>query len=557
MNYSRAPLAMLLVMAAACSPTDQGSPADGETGGTLVIAAVAEPRSLVPALIATANEKQIVDQVFETLATIPTSLSTLGDRGWVPRLASRWNWSADSLSIAFHLDPAARFHDGHPVSASDVRFSLALFKDAATGAYSPERFENIDSVSVADSLTAVVWFAQRSPEQFYQIAYHLHVAPEHLLATSDRAALGEAEFARHPVGSGPFRFVRWTPRGEIELVADTTHHRGRPRLDRLIWAWTPDPVTALAKVLAGEADVMEVTTPEAYTQVSASSVARAHRYVLPNSGYVAFNMRDAAAPSRPHRLFADRELRAALTMALDRRAIVRNVLDTIGSVPAGPFPRGWATADTTMPGLPYDSAAAVRLLDSLGWRDANGDGVRERHGVPLRFSLLYPATSRMRERFAVLLQEQLRRVGARVDLDAADPATMGPRMFAGAYDAMINSMQLDPTPTALGEFWRSAPPQQRGANFSAYANPVLDALLDSASQEVDPARYRTLHQRAYRLLIDDAAGIWLYEMLPYVALHSRLRVSLGRDGWWGDLHEWWIPSAERIDRDRIGLRASP
>lgn len=557
MKALRVPLVFLLTVAAACAPRDAGVAASGEMGGTIVIAASAEPRLLVPALISWAPEKQVVDQVFETLAGIPGSLSTVGDSGWAPRLARRWEWSADSMSIAFHLDPDARFHDGRPVRASDVRFSLALFKDPATSAYSPERFDNVDSISVADSVTATVWYRRRSPEQFFQIAYSLHVVPEHLLAGIDRAKLAESEFARHPVGSGPFRFVRWTPRNEIELVADTTHHLGRPRLDRVLWVWTPDPATALTKVLAGEADVMEALSLEAFTQVRAAASVRAHPYPSLNTGYVAFNLRDPASPARPHALFADRGLRVALTMALDRRTMVRNVLDSVGYAPAGPFPRAWATADTSIAGIPYDSVGAVRLLDSLGWRDTNGDGVRERNGVPLRFTMLFPATSRMRERFAVLLQEQLRRVGVRVDLDAADPATMGPRMFGGQFDVMINSLQLDPTPATLGDFWRSAPPERRGANFSAYTNPALDAVLDSASTETNPARYRVLHRRAYRLMIEDAAGIWLYEMTPFVAAHARVRPVIGHDTWWSDLREWWIPAGERIDRDRIGLALAP
>lgn len=557
MNAPRLPLVLLLAGAAACTSRDRDAAMSGETGGTIVIAASAEPRFLVPALISWAPEKQIVDQVFETLASMPASLSTAGDSGWIPRLARRWEWSADSLSVAFHLDPAARFHDGRPVRASDVRFSFALFRDPATVAYSPERFANIDSVTVADSTTAVVWYHRRSPEQFFQIAYNLHVVPEHHLAGVARAKLAESAFARHPVGSGPFRFVRWTPRSEIELVADTAYHLGRPRLDRVLWAWTPDPATALAKVLAGEADVLEGLTLEAFTQVRAAPSLRTHPYPSLNTGYVAFNMRDPAAPSRPHALFADRGLRVALTLALDRRAIVRNVLDSIGHAPAGPFPRAWATADSTIAGLPHDSAVAARMLDSLGWRDTNGDGVRERAGVPLRFTLLYPATSRMRERFAVLLQEQWRRVGARVELDAADPATMGPRMFGGKFDLMINSLQLDPTPGTLGDFWRSAPPAQRGPNFSAYANPALDALLDSAAAATDPAQHRALHRRAYRLMIDDAAGIWLYEMTPFVATHARVRAVITADTWWHDLRAWWIPAAERISRDRIGLAPAP
>src|SRR4029453_9501878 len=122
-------LGVAMVLAAtACSSTDGGSGAGSDLGGTLLIALPVEPGTLFPPTMRALQEKEITDQIFDVLADIGPSLNTLGDEGWTPRLAESWQWSADSLSIAFKLHPRAHWHDGRPVTSKDVQFSVALNK---------------------------------------------------------------------------------------------------------------------------------------------------------------------------------------------------------------------------------------------------------------------------------------------------------------------------------------------------------------------------------------------------------------------------------------------
>jgi peptide/nickel transport system substrate-binding protein len=243
---------MILAFAAACTSAERGAAPAGDIGGTLLIALPVEPATLMPPLIRQANEKEIADQIFDFLADIGPDLNTLGDAGFTPRLAESWQWSGDSLSIAFRLNPRARWHDGHKVTANDIRFTIGLIKDPRVGAWDASALADVDSVSVPDSLTAVVWFARRSPEQFYNVAYKVMIAPEHILRDADRARLDAHPFARNPTGSGPFRFMRWDARSAVEVAADTGYHLGRPLLDRVIWVLNPDPSAALVNVLAGK-----------------------------------------------------------------------------------------------------------------------------------------------------------------------------------------------------------------------------------------------------------------------------------------------------------------
>jgi peptide/nickel transport system substrate-binding protein len=272
--------------------------------------------------------------------------------------------------------------------------------------------------------------------------------------------------------------------------------------------------------------------------------------------YLGFNLHDARNANLPHPLFGERGMRVALSMAMDRRAMLKNVFDSLADIPAGPFPRILATADTTIPQFPYDTIAAARMLDSLGWRDTDRDGTRDRAGTPLRFSLTVPTTSAVRKRYAVLIQEQLRRVGAQVDIREVDPSVMTAAINAGRIDAVLQSMGADPSPQTLEQSFRTLSGKPRGFNVVGYANPVVDALFDSALVAFDAKRNRDLYRRVYRTIVADAPGVWLYEAKPHAGVDSRIHTDLGQwDTWWRGMRTWWIPAAERIPRDRIGLAA--
>jgi peptide/nickel transport system substrate-binding protein len=525
-----------------CAGTDRGAGGgEGAVGGTLVIATTSEPNTLLPPAMYYSSEAQIADQIFDGLADLGPDLNTAGDAGFTPRVARSWTWSADSLSIAFHLDPRARFHDGAPVRAGDVRFSLALYKDPTVGSPAASALADVDSISVTDSVTATAWFHHRSPEQFYSLVYNVRVLPEHLLRDVDRTNIGASDFARHPVGSGPFRFVRWEPRAVVEIAADTGYFLGRPRLDRIIWNWSGDEAAAVTKLRAGEADFIETVSTDAISQVARDPHLRTVRYRLLNYGYLIFNFLDPADPSRPHPVLTNAALRRALSMALDRQAMVTNVLDTLGRVGVGPYPSDYAVADPDAPRLPYDTVRADRMLDSLGWRDTNGDGYRERNGLPLRFSLLTPATSAFRQRYAELLQEQWRRVGVRLDIDLAEQSVAMAKFRKGQFDMLINSINSDPSPSAIRESWTTRRNGEGAYNFGGFSDPVVDALADSATSDRDAARAQGEYRRAYQRIIEDAPAIWLYENEPHAALRDRLHATFDRSAsWWFDLRSWWV-----------------
>jgi peptide/nickel transport system substrate-binding protein len=535
--------ALALVAGAACSsPEAKGGDDDRAAATTLTIVSAADADALIPPLVTTTQGKQVIDQLFDRLAEPVSPVETGGDRGFRPQLATGWSWSPDSLSIAFAINPKARWHDGTPVRAGDVRFSFALHTDPVVASPQRDVFEGIDSVTVRDSLTAVVWWHARHPEQFFQLAYNLLVLPEHLLASIARDSLGSSAFADHPVGSGRYRFERWSRQQALVLTADRANYRGAPQVQRLIWVVAPDPAAANLRLLAGEADVLESVRGDAYVQARQSSRVRTVEYPSLDYGYLLFNY-DRAVSGVP-RLFADRTLRVALTQAINREAVVANALDSLGSVALGPFTHATAGADTTLQQLAFDTAAAAQALDAQGWR-RGADGLRRKGGRALTFDLLFPSTSSPRQRMAVLLQEQFKRIGVTITVTAVEPAVFGARLEEGNFDAALNVWRTDPSPATIRQVWGSPRGGSNGvgigANFSRYRNAIFDARIDSAAREFNPATRRALFRRAWHTIVDDAAAVWLYEPRNVAAVSRRVTpTDLRADAWWASLSAWRV-----------------
>ncbi|HEX6534899.1 MAG TPA: peptide ABC transporter substrate-binding protein [Gemmatimonadaceae bacterium] len=547
-------LATLFLALAACSRGERAAPG-GENGGTLVVSVGADADAIIPPVTSNVTSVQIGSLVFEHLAEPGALINAIGDAGWKPKLARSWSWAPDSLSITFHIDPRAHWHDGRPVRASDVRFTWQLYIDPRTGSDVAPLLANIDSVTAPDSTTVTFWFAHRKPDEFFDAAFQMRILPEHLLTGVPRDQLQSSEFARHPVGSGPYRFVRWVPRQSIELVADTAYHLGRPHIDRLIWSIAADPNAALLRVMSGEADFIEYLRPSDLAEVAKHPELKAVRYPSMAYAYLLFNERDPDAPSRPHPVFGDRAVRRALTMAVDRAALVRSVFDTLAVPSIGPITHAVASYDSTVVQIPFAPDSARALLDAAGWRDTDGDGIRQKAGRPLRFTINVPSSSTPRMRMAVLLQQMFRSVGARADIDQMDFPTHSQRVAARQFDATINAMVSDGNPATVRQNWSiPAARAKDGGNAGSYESPTFDALIDTASTQMNPAAARAYYHRAYQVLIDDAPAIWLYEPVSFSAMHRRIHpVAIRPDMWWANLDQWYIPAAERIPRDRIGL----
>lgn len=543
---------LAFTLLAGCGDSLKLPGSSGSSGGTIVVATTAEPDALFPPVATTIQGRQVTELLFDNLAQVGTKMNTLGDGGFEPRLAKSWTWGRDSLSIAFHLDPAAKWHDGKPVLAKDVVFSFKVYTDSVVGSPTAAQLAQIDSISAQDSATAVVWFKRKYPRQFFDAASQMLILPEHVYSGRTDSIAARAA-ARNPVGSGKFRFGNWKRSESLTLLADTLNYRGRPGVDRVQFVFAPEFTTALTKFLTGEADVFEALRPENLNEIAKHPELKVIR--LPGMAYVfmQFNLRDPHNSGKPNELFSNRTLRRALAMALDRDAMVRNVFDSLAQVSVGPTVRVYPTTPSSLPRIPFDTVTAGRMLDSLGWRDSNVDGIRDRNGRDLAFSMLVPNSSQARQRMAVLMQEQFRRIGVKATIESLDFPALMQRQTDRDFETMLWAWQLTPSPSGLRQTWSSASSRSKsGSNFGSYENPLFDTYVDSALAETDSSRSQKFFDKAYRIILDDAPAVWLYEPETVLGVHARIRTTPMRpDAWWQGMGEWTIPSGERIARDKV------
>lgn len=159
--------------------------------------------------------------------------------------------------------------------------------------------------------------------------------------------------------------------------------------------------------------------------------------------------------------------------------------------------------------------------------------------------------------YAVLIQEQLRKIGADVQLEQLQPNVMIQRQDARSFDVILMNQTTDPSPSGYKQQWGSEGANPGGQNWVSFRNPRYDALLDSALAAGDAGRMRAYMRRAFELQIDEAPAVWLYDSPTVAGVHRRFQIAPMRpDGWWVHLPDWTVPPNARIDRDRVGLTSA-
>ncbi|MFI5279158.1 MAG: ABC transporter substrate-binding protein [Gemmatimonadales bacterium] len=531
--------AALLAMGALACRGEQPAEQVSVEGGTLVIAAPGDADLLLPGLARTQLASHVIERIFPKLAEMKLDLVTDDDSGFVPAVARSWE-RRDPTTIVFHLDPRARWSDGRRITASDVVYTFGVYNDPATN--SPDRVNVLSIADVVreDSLTVIFRFRRSYPEQLYDATYQMKLLPSHLLDSIPHARLASSAFTHHPVGAGPFRFLAWDPGAQITLIADTTWFLGRPHLARIVWRVMPDVSAAVTALLAGEADAMEVIPQR--DEIERAKKSADLTLVPYPSPFLAGLLFNSAKP-----MFADRDIRRALAMAVDRATIVQAVFGPYGEVPVGAVsPMMWV-AHGEVRQLPFDTAAAARLLDGKGWR-MGADHVRHRGGQALAFTVITPTTSRARQEVAVLLQDQLKRMGVAVTIQPLEISEFTRREHAGEFDAEMFSRTLDPSPSNLVQFWGHVAGND---NVSGYRSAGFDSLYAAAMAAPSHAEALPRWRRVLEQLNDDAPAVFLFSPKNQAAIHRRFdHVSIRPDSWLATVATWSVAPDKRLPRDR-------
>lgn len=546
---AHAPAVLALALLAACGgepsgssgaavATDHDTYSGGPPGGVVVVLMDGEPDELNPLTYESSPAFQAIRLMFRGLARRD---STLG--GYQPDLARSWELRADSV-LVLRLRDDARWHDGTPVTAEDVVFTIDRQGDPRTASPRQGDVAAVRSATAADSFTVEVELSRIGP---YAINALLEVVPvpRHLLEDVSPQEMRQAPFGRDPVGNGFYRFVRWSAGQSVVLDANTDMPEGRPAIDRIVMRVVPDVNGALTELLTGQADVLPRLPPDQRERVDAAPDVSVHTAPRIRPAWIAFNTRRAPVD--------DPAVRRAVLLAVDRERLASGLFGDVGAPALSPIPAALREHSPGVEPIPYDPDRARQVLEEAGWRDADGDGIRERDGNRLRIEIDYIATEQLRQDVLVAIQDMVRRVGIQIVPRAFERTTWVDRLRGGDFVGSLWGWGWGPGvvgPNAAMVFHsRSIPPN--GANFAAYDDPVVDALIDSALVERDTTRARQIWRELEQKITDDAVYAPLFLDPELFGIADRIRnVKLRGIEWWEDVPYWYIPEEERLPRDR-------
>jgi len=416
-------------------------------------------------------------------------LATLNEKGVLEgRLARSWEHSADFKEWTYHLRTGVRWDDGKPVTARDVKFTLDLLAHPAIAEYT-----GINATIVDDSTVRI---RAAKPGYIDDIVYY----PEHLLASLDPRKFWEWDFWTHPVGNGPFRFVRYLPERLIELEVNPDYYRGKPRIERVILKFVGK--AALTELLSGNVDIAQGESGQ-IPRIARDPRFRIYSSVAPG----AFSIYWKA----DHPLFRDSRVRRALTHALDRRELLR----VTNRPPEAPITDAVLTyrqlrrREWPKP-LQYDPAQARTLLEAAGWVDRNGDGILAKDGHPFRFTANVASRFGL-EQMAVYVQAQLRRVGVQMDIRLLDESVMWDRLRGGDFEAWMYVHQYG---SLRRDFGRNNP--------LGYANGDVLELIDRLQQTADPEEEDRIYRQISGIFRTDPPMVRLIPASESWFVHRRI-----------------------------------
>lgn len=455
------------------------APAQPASGGIYTEALVGAPGRLNPVL----DYNNPADRDVNRL--IYSGLIKFDDRG-VPQadLAESWGVSQDGVTYNFAIRPDAKWHDGEPVTADDVLFTVDLLRqDSSSIPADLRQFWKDVEVTALDEKSLQF----RLPEAFAPFLDYLTfgVLPRHLLESVPAGELANAEFNLAPVGSGPYRFSRFlTENGQIQgvvLSAFEDYFFDRPFIDQVVFRYFPDASAALAAYDSGEVTGVSVIPTEGLPQALKKPDLKLYTGRQPRLALAYLNLGDPALP-----FFQDASIRRALLMGLNRQGYVDQILTGQALVADGPIlPGTWAYYDG-LSRVDYDPEAAATLLEEAGYtQPASGEGPRQKEGVRLAFELAHPDDAQSTA-IAEAMKRDWERLGAQVTLKAMPfeellSDALEPRSYQAALVDLNLSRFPDPDPYP---FWDQAQ-ITGGQNYAKWDDRQASEYLEQARVTVD------------------------------------------------------------------------
>jgi peptide/nickel transport system substrate-binding protein len=584
-NRAAALLGLLLALLPACTqkaeaPKSQApAPAAGQpvTGDWLVRHLLSDPEQLNPLTSNDATASTILGYISESL--LDRDPQTLALR---PLLAdSLPTVSDDHLTYTFHLRKDAKFSDGKPVTGQDVLFSIKALKSPKVNA----PFQRVYFASITDAVLLDPYTIRFTASEPYflneSVLGGIQVLPRHVYdpsgnldgltvrqvaadAPETAAAVGafadhfNRAFARQPVGSGPYVFTEWKT-GERVVLTRNPNYWGyahpeieSPYIDRMVFRVVNNTDAALVTLKAGDLDMMGLDPLQLLRQTSGAKFTENFEkltFYSPSYTYIGWN--------NDSPIFHDVRVRRAMTQLTDREAMVKTILFDLGQVIDSPIYRFRPEYDEALQPLPYDAAAAEKLLDEAGWTDTDGDGIRDKlidgKRVPFDFEIKINSGNEVRKSVALTLQDALKKHGISVRIREIDWTIFLDDVQNRRFDAVVLGWAMSVNEPDAFQVWHSSQIANGGSNFIGYRNDRVDALLSAYRREFDPQKRIALYKEFQEILNREQPYTFLFTRQSVLAYQRRFHNVEALPIGGVDTNRWWVPKALQ----RYGPAAEP
>ncbi|HRI86945.1 MAG TPA: peptide-binding protein [Candidatus Hydrogenedentes bacterium] len=473
-----------------------------------------------------------MDKIFESLVMIdPRTLQA------TPHIAERWEISDDHLSYTFFLRKDVKFSDGTPLTAHDVKFTLDTIQNPANETADLRNyFQDITSCTAVDDYT-VTYTCSKPYFRHMLMIGGLPIMPKHIYGVGNFNA---HEYARKPLGSGPYLFEKWETNGVISLTRDPNYwnKEKQPNLEKLVWRILTDDQSGLEVFMRGDLDSIALTpeqwmsrgkTPEFEARANKFTTLSRPGYVGGYS-YIAWNMR------RP--MFQDVRVRTALTMLLDRKTILETIFYGLGTVVTGPEFSGSPEYNSKVEPVPFDPARAQQLLTEAGWTDTDNDGVLDKDGQPFKFGYVIPSENTEYNNLATIFQEELKKAGIVMDVLPREWGSLIDSLTKRSFDAITLQWAI-PIDSEPYQVWHSSQ-TETGSNYPGFKNAEADKLMEDIRVEFDRAKRIPMFHRFHEIVHEEQPYTFLFNIYTLGALDKRYRnVYVYAAG--TEPSEWWVP----------------
>ncbi|MGC9418611.1 MAG: ABC transporter substrate-binding protein [Rhodovulum sp.] len=459
--------------------------------GVLVVGQIAEPKALDPAAVTAVNDFRILMNVYDGLVRYKS-----GTLEVEPALATDWEISEDGTVYTFTLREGVKFHDGSDFNAEAVKFNFDRMLDENhpfhdTGPFPLAFFfSSVESVEAVDPLTVKFTLSQPYAPFLSNLAY-----PTGLIVSPAAVEQHGADFGRNPSGTGPFKFVEWRSNEAVVVEANPDYWDGAPELQAVVYRPITDANTRTAEMLAGGIDLMVEVPPVALSQFQGEGFTLSEQ-AGPHLWFLILNAKEGP--------FADKAVRQAANYAVNKTALVDNVLEGTAEVAAGPTPPAfsWAYNEDLEP-YPYDPDKAKELIAAAG-----------AEGAELTFYVTEGGSGMLDPvAMGTAIQADLEAVGFDVKIETYEWNTflgqVNPGLEGKADMAEMAWMTNDPDTLPYLALRTEAWPDKGGFNSGYYSNPKVDELLDAARVSTDQEERAQLYKEMQEIVHEDAPWVFV------------------------------------------------